>query len=135
MRSLIRSPEEVARSQTRHQEEVIHKSHMHIGKVINDHLGKYPDEDGLHQIRIEMSKECPDFHWFWSEGLEEMVKKDIEASGWSVIRLEMVAGGGFGAGPTPGAIEAHLKLANEDQLSSLDLIRDEEKDTYHKEMR
>lgn len=89
---MISSPEDAIRSQATHQEDTIALCILHIEKEINNHLSKYPDEEGFYTINIPMTNppELKDYHYFWDEGLETKLRANITSAGWSVVELKDV---------------------------------------------
>jgi hypothetical protein len=88
---MINNPEEAIKSQAVHQEETISYCLLHIEKTINEHLSKYPDEEGIYTITIPMNTaELKDYHYFWEEGLEAKLRQDISSAGWQVLELNDV---------------------------------------------
>jgi hypothetical protein len=86
---MINNPEEAIKSQAVHQEETISYCLLHIEKTINEHLSKYPDEEGIYTITIPMNTaELKDYHYFWEEGLEAKLRQDITKAGWQVVELK-----------------------------------------------
>jgi hypothetical protein len=86
---MINNPEDVIRSQAVYQEDTISSCLLHIEKTINEHLSKYPDEEGIYTITIPMNTaELKDYHYFWEEGLEAKLRQDITKAGWQVVELK-----------------------------------------------
>jgi hypothetical protein len=86
---MINNPEEAIKSQAVYQEDTISSCLLHIEKAINEHLSKYPDEEGIYTISIPMTTpELKDYHYFWEDGLEAKLRKDITKAGWQVVELK-----------------------------------------------
>jgi hypothetical protein len=130
---MISKPVEAVKAQVSYQEEFHKKAMLFIESKINEHLNKYPDEEGLHKILIPMA-EYKDFIWFWHDGLQEAIEKCVLDAGWKiptskeaekeVYQLKYVTG---------PAISLHLSLeASDEELERLDEIREKTKAEFHR---
>lgn len=133
----IKKPQEAAKEQVRYREESLKKIIVHVKQKINEHLGKYPDEDGLHKIRIPMNEHA-DFVWFWEEGLQEAIETDVVAAGWKIPTSAEKDSTGqmvdtYQLKPLSGAISLHLVFeASDEELDELDKIRANEHTEFHR---
>lgn len=118
---MINKPREVVKSQARHQEDVVRKMTMHLDAKINEHLGKYPDEEGKHNITISM-REYSDFDYFF-DLLSEHVQKEAEEAGWKMNEMTQKT----------GYITVVLELlADDNELTLLEELREAERKEFHR---
>jgi len=135
----IKKAKDAAKEQVRYREEQLKKMIVHIDQKINEHLGKYSDDDGLHKIRIPMTDSLADFPWFWEEGLREAIEASVAAGGWKIPTspeknpTTQVVKDVYQLQPLNGAISIHLLLeASEEELEELDKIREDEHIEFHR---
>jgi hypothetical protein len=120
---MISNPEDSIRNQAVFQEETISACLLHIEKTINEHLSKYPDEEGIYSITIPMSSpELKDYHYFWEDGLENTLRKNITNAGWLVVELKDVEQENLMG--TSHQVSVKLEIPNE-IVERLDLLRQE----------
>lgn len=135
----IKKPHEAVKEQVAYREETLKKMILFVEGKINDHIGKYSDEDGLHKISIPMA-EYRDFGWFWEDGLKEAIESSIFEAGWKiptskeknkqgemeeVYQLKPVIG-------SPSSISIHLLIDAPEDLDKLDDLREKELIDYNR---